>query len=481
MSAAFRALPAASTQRVDVVEFSLPQSAIQSAQSMLDPTTVVSISELNRLARQSLEREFPLLWVAGEISNLTRATSGHVYFSLKDESAQARCVMFRSRSQSIPWRLENGQQVEARALVSLYESRGDYQLNIETLRRAGMGRLFEAFARLKARLDAEGLFAAERKRPLPRFPRRVGIISSPSAAALRDVLVAIKRRAPHLTAILYPTLVQGDHAAEHIADAIALAGQRNECDLLLIVRGGGSIEDLWAFNEEIVVRAIVASPLPIISGVGHETDTSITDYVADLRAATPTAAAELGTQGWHEAIREIADIRTALGRGMQYRVAREQQTLDHLSLRLIHPTTRLAQARDRLALLGSRLDASLARIQRRHRDRLNRVALGLGRCVPSTERHSGHIGLLSQRLGAALREQHQKRLSALDHIAAGLAHLNPEATLARGFSIIRDASGQLVTDAARLQTGQTVSLYLARGGAEARILARTSDLRPIAT
>jgi len=448
---------------------------------MPDSTTVISISELNRLARQSLERAFPLLWVAGEISNLTRAASGHVYFSLKDESAQARCVMFRTRAQSIPWRLENGQQVEARALVSLYEQRGDFQLNIEELRRAGLGRLFEAFARLKARLEAEGLFAAERKRSLPRFPRRIGIISSPRAAALHDVLVALKRRAPHLTAILYPTLVQGDSAAGDIAKAVTVAGQRNECDLLLIVRGGGSIEDLWAFNEEVVARAMVASPLPTISGVGHETDTTIADYVSDLRAATPTAAAELATQGWHEAADKIADIGMALGRAMQYRIARQQQGVDHLSLRLIHPATRLAHARNRLALLGSQLDASLARSLRRHRDRLNRAALGLSRSSPRTERRSGHVRLLAQRLDAASREQQQKRRSALDNIAAALAHLNPQATLARGFSIVRDANGDLVTDAACLYAGQIVNLHLARGGAEASILTSTSEHRPIAT
>jgi exodeoxyribonuclease VII large subunit len=448
---------------------------------MLDPTTVVSISELNRLARQALEREFPLLWVAGEISNLTRAASGHVYFSLKDESAQARCVMFRSRAQSIPWRLENGQQVEARALVSLYEPRGEYQLNIETLRRAGLGRLFEAFARLKARLETEGLFAAERKRALPRFPRRIGIVSSPRAAALRDVMVALKRRAPHLTAILYPTLVQGESAAEEIAKAIEVAGQRNECDLLLIVRGGGSIEDLWAFNEEIVVRAIVASPLPTISGVGHETDTTITDYVSDLRAATPTAAAEFAAQGWHEAAGEIAGLGTALSRAMQTRIARQQQGLDHLSLRLIHPATRLAQARDRLALLGSRLDAAMTHGLHHHRDRANRAALALGRSVPRTEKRRGRIGLLEQRLDAAIRTQQQKRRNTLDSIEAALAHLNPEATLARGFSIVRDTDGNLVTDAAILHAGQTVSLYLAHGEAEASILASSAGHQAIAT
>ncbi|MDO8346600.1 MAG: exodeoxyribonuclease VII large subunit [Rugosibacter sp.] len=448
---------------------------------MLDSTAVISISELNRRARLSLEREFPLLWVAGEISNLTRAASGHIYFSLKDEVAQARCVMFRSRANSIPWRLENGQQVEAHVLVSLYELRGDFQLNIETLRRAGLGRLFEAFARLKARLEAEGLFAAERKRPLPRFPNRIGIISSPGAAALRDVLVTLKRRAPHLQVVLYPVPVQGDSAADAIVRAITVAGQRDECSLLLIVRGGGSIEDLWAFNEEVVARAIAASTLPIISGVGHETDTTITDHVADLRAATPTAAAELATQGWHEAAGEIADLETALSRATQYRVAREQQRLDHLSLRLVHPATRMTQARDRLALLGSQLDASLARGLGRHRDRLNRAALGLERNVPSTERCRGNIGLLAQRLGSAIREQHRQRLNALDKLAAALTHLNPEATLARGFSIVRDASGNLVTDASSLHAGQTVRFHLARGSAEAAILASSPDQSPVAT
>lgn len=448
---------------------------------MLDPATVVSISELNRLARLTLESEFPLLWVAGEISNLTRAASGHAYFSLKDEAAQARCVMFRSRAQSIPWRLENGQQVEARALVSLYEPRGDFQLNIETLRRAGQGRLFEAFSRLKERLEAEGLFAAGRKRTPPKYPRRIGIISSPKAAALRDVLATLKRRAPHLTAILYPTLVQGDSAAGDIARSIEMANHRDECDLLLIVRGGGSVEDLWAFNEEITVRAIVASMLPIISGIGHETDATITDYVADLRAATPTAAAEIATQGWYEGSGKIAGFGMALRRAMQYRVVRQQQGLDHLALRLVHPATRLARARDRLALLGSQLDVSLNHGLRHHRDILNRAALGLARAMPRTEERSGRVGMLAQRLKAAICKQQQQRTNALDNSAAALAHLNPEATLARGFSIVRDASGRLVTSAANLQAGQTVSLYLAHGGAEARILTNRAEHHPIAT
>lgn len=458
------------SRRVHAVEFSLASARPTALPPMLDPTTIVSISELNRLARRSLEKEFPLLWVAGEVSNLTRATSGHIYFSLKDETAQARCVMFRARAQSVPWKLENGQQVEARVLVSLYEPRGDFQLSIEMLRRAGLGRLFEAYARLKTRLEAEGLFDAGRKRLLPRFPGRIGIISSPRAAALRDVLVALRRRAPHLGAILYPTQVQGETAGSEIAKAINLAGQRNECDLLLIVRGGGSMEDLWAFNEEAVARALSASPLPTISGVGHETDTTITDYVADLRAATPTAAAELATQGWHEAAGEIADLETNLARLMQYRIARQQQELDHLSLRLVHPAARLARGRDRLALLESQIEASMARGLRRHRQRLSRMALALSQSVPRTEERSGRLRLLAQRLRAAVRMQQQARLSSIENIATALAHLSPHAILARGFSIVRDASGNLITDAGSLHQGQIVNIHLARGDAAANIL-----------
>lgn len=448
---------------------------------MLDPSVVLSISELNRLARQSLEREFPLLWVAGEVSNLTRAASGHVYFSLKDESAQARCVMFRNKAQGLPWRLENGQQVAARALVSLYEPRGDFQLNVESLRRAGLGRLFEAFARLRAKLEAEGLFAAERKQPLPRFPQRIGIVSSPRAAALRDVVVTLKRRAPHLGVTLYPSLVQGDSAADEIARAITLAAQRKECDLLLVVRGGGSIEDLWAFNEEVVARAIAACTLPVISGVGHETDTTIADFVADLRAPTPTAAAELATQGWHEAAVEISGLGAALGRAMRTGIARRQQAVDQLSLRLIHPAMRLEQTRNRLELLGSRLDASLAHGLGRHQDRLNRAALGLARAVPRTESRRGYVRLLAQRLDSAVREQHRQRRNRLDNLAAAITHLDPEATLARGFAIVRDDEGRLVTNGAELRPGQVVSMRLARGEARASVLASSSGKRPIAT
>lgn len=445
---------------------------------MTESTTVIAVSELTRLARQTLERAFPLLWVGGEISNLTRAVSGHIYFTLKDEAAQVRCVMFRLRAQSIPWRLENGQQIEAHALVSLYEPRGDFQLTIETLRRAGLGRAFEAFARLKSKLELEGLFAAGKKRPLPHFPRCIGIISSPRAAALHDVLTALQRRAANLDVILYPALVQGDAAAGEIAAAIVRANQRNECDLLLVVRGGGSIEDLWTFNEEVVARAIADSALPVISGIGHETDITIADLVADVRAATPTAAAELATQGWYESAQELVTLGATLRAAMHYRIERERQRIDHLALRLIHPAARLRQVRDRLALLGFRLDSSMTRHLRRQQDRINAFALRLSRSVPRTAAYQGQVALLTQRLGAAMNRKLQQYRNALENLAGALVHLDPNNILARGFAIVRNTGGEVIHDSGNLTPGTTVTLQFAAGTASAEILAIEPQCAP---
>src|SRR5574340_462515 len=275
---------------------------------------VISVSELNRSARQILEQRLPLLWVAGEISNFTQAASGHWYFSLKDDKAQVRCAMFRMKSQYLDWLPENGMQVEVRAQPTLYEPRGEYQLAVENMRRAGLGALYEAFEKLKGRLEKEGLFAAARKKALPAFPRRIGIITSPAAAALRDVLTTLRRRMPNIPVLIYPVPVQGEGAAQKIAAAIQLAGQRRECDVLILCRGGGSIEDLWAFNEEVVARAIAACEIPVICGVGHETDFTIADFAADRRAPTPTAAAELATPHRADLLQRLAVLQAGLTR-----------------------------------------------------------------------------------------------------------------------------------------------------------------------
>jgi len=439
-----------------------------------DSGLAVPVSELTRRVRVSLEREFPLLWVAGEVSNLTRAASGHVYFSLKDESAQVRCVMFRSRAQGVPWRLENGQQVEVRALPSLYEARGEFQLTVEAMRRAGLGRLFEAFARLKQRLETEGLFAAERKRPLPEYPRAIGIVTSPRAAALDDVVAAVRRRAPHVPLILYPTLVQGDAAGEAIAAAVAAVGKRAECDVVLIVRGGGSMEDLWAFNEEIVARALAACPVTTISGVGHESDFTIADFVADHRAATPTAAAEQATQGWYEARGHVAKLSTALARNAGYRLRSAQQRLDSLSLQLVHPTARLQRAHGTLDLVSSRLESLRAAGFSARRARIDGLALRLIRETPQIEGRLGHLRLLSQRMETALREQSAHRRQRLAALGDGLHHLNPESILGRGFAIVRDTAGKVLVDTNELVAGDAISLQFAGAEVEATV----NSIRP---
>lgn len=429
----------------------------------------LTVSELNRLARAALEQALPLCWVVGEVSNLTRAASGHCYFTLKDEAAQVRCVMFRSRAQLLPWKLENGQQVEARVLAGLYEPRGDFQLNVENLRRGGLGRLFEAFALLKDKLQREGLFAAERKRALPAYPRAIGVVTSPQAAALRDILVALRRRAPHVPVILYPSLVQGEGSAAQIAAAIEAASRRAECDVLIVGRGGGSIEDLWAFNEEVVARAIVAAPMPVVSGVGHETDVTIADFAADLRAATPTAAAELASAGWVAAAGEVADLSRSLGDAMEWQFNRLLQRLDWLQRRLVHPAQRLARSRQELAHLATRLAAASRAVLRRTEQQLHGFGLRLSRSRPDPRRQEANLERLAHRLETALHSRLQHHQGTLERLAASLSALNPEATLARGYSIVRDGSGAVVASAEQLQAGASVHLQFALGSASGHI------------
>ncbi len=410
----------------------------------------LSVSELNRQARQWLERQFPLCWVSGEISNLVRAASGHVYFSLKDSQAQVRCAMFRSRAQLVPWKLENGQQVEVQALVTLYEARGEFQLNVEAMRRAGIGPLYEQFVRLREKLAAEGLFAAEKKREIPLYPRRVGIVTSPQAAALRDVIAAFARRAPHVELIVYPTLVQGADAPAALVAALDAAYARQECDLLLLVRGGGSLEDLWAFNDEALARKLAVSPASTIAGVGHETDTTIVDYVADLRAPTPTTAAELASAGWFAAAGELGELEDALLRAMERQLAQRMQAVDRLALRLIHPAQRIAATRQRLELLSRRLGTALqARL--RLQPRLDQLRYRL-----------------TQSMTARLARQRDR----LARHAGALAALSPHATLERGYSIARSTDGRIIHSASQLAPGDTLQLQFAAGSAEAKIISR---------
>ncbi|MCC6656632.1 MAG: exodeoxyribonuclease VII large subunit [Rhodocyclaceae bacterium] len=430
---------------------------------------ILSVSALNHMARQALESRFPLLWVSGEISNLRRPSSGHLYFALKDEDAQVDCVMFRGRAQLLPFRLQDGLRVEARALVTLYEARGGFQLNIESLRHAGIGALFEAFARLRERLEKEGLFAPARRLPLPRFPRRIGIVTSPQAAALRDILAALARRAPQVPLILYPTPVQGEGAAANIAGAIGLAAARAECDVLIVARGGGSIEDLWAFNEEAVARAIDACPIPVIAGIGHETDTTIADLAADCRAATPTAAADLASAGWFEAQDALSRLGVALRTQMKRHLQEHMQRIDLLARRLVHPGERLGRLRAETAHLATRLAAGLRRRLGAASADLQRLDTRLARGRPDVRHARRDLNDLAARLRASLDGSLAQRQSRLSSLAASLEHLSPRAVLGRGYSLVRKADGSIVRDAQQLAVAEAVQLTFGSGAAEAQV------------
>ena len=435
----------------------------------------LSVSELNRLAREALETAFPPLWVRGELSNVTHAPSGHIYFTLKDVGAQVRCTLWRSRAQRLSLTLRAGMQVELRGQLTLYEPRGDYQLSVESVREAGVGHLFDAFLRLKGRLEAEGLFAAEHKRAVPTYPRGVAIVTSPQAAALKDVCASFARRAPHLPLLLLPTPVQGEGAGRRIAaalDRIAALAPHRPIDVVLLVRGGGSIEDLWAFNEEVVARAIRRCPLPVICGVGHETDFTIADFAADLRAPTPTAAAELASAGFHAAAGELAQLRTGLRRALQRRIDTAHQRLDRVAVRLTHPRQRLAASRDALRNLERRLRMAMERHQQRLAQQCAHLAARLGVRRPAIARRRPELASLQAALQRGMSRQLAQRQQHLEALAAHLAHLNPEAVLARGYSIARDEGGRILRDAAQAPTGAAISVQLHRGSIDATVTAQ---------
>lgn len=409
---------------------------------------VLSVSALVRSVRDALERRFPLSWVRGEISNFTRAASGHCYFTLKDDAAQVDCVMFQGRAALLDWAPREGMRVEVRALVTLYEPRGRFQLRVETMREAGLGPLYERFLKLKQALEREGLFDPARKRALPAYPRAVGVVTSLSAAALRDVLTTLARRNPSVSVVVYPVPVQGAGAAARIAEMLALASARAECDLLLLVRGGGSIEDLWQFNEAAVAHAIRAATLPVVVGVGHETDVTIADFAADRRAATPTAAAELAVPQRAELLARLAELARRAGRETRRRIETVAQSVDALARRLVHPAERLRSGRTLLAQLAARLAASVAR-------RLDASRYALGTLAP--------------RLAAADARRREIALARVTELRARLGVLDPQAVLARGYSITRNAAGEVLRDAARVREGEPVHTTLARGAFESEV------------
>lgn len=427
---------------------------------------VLSVSALNTAVARLLERSFPLAWVSGEVSNFTRAASGHWYFTLKDDAAQVRAVMFRGRAQYADFVPREGDRVEVRALVTLYAARGDYQLGVEAIRRAGVGNLYEAFVALKAKLEAEGLFAPATKRALPAFATIIGVVTSPQAAALHDVLTALRRRAPHCRIIVYPTPVQGAGAGERIAAAIATAAARNECQVLLVCRGGGSIEDLWAFNHEAVARAIVASPMPVISGVGHETDFTIADFAADVRAPTPTAAAELATRARADWLGQLGAYGDGLQRAWRRQQAERCQTLDWLSRRLVSPVATIAHDRLRIHSLRQRLGHATRIPLTQARHGLLQLGTRLAAGFPDTTAPRIRLADQSRRLAGHMAASSSSQRHALAALAAQLELLNPQRTLERGYAIVTDPRGAILRSPAALHPRELIGVRLARGSVQ---------------
>jgi len=430
---------------------------------------ILTVSRLNRVVAGLLQRSLPPVWVSGELSNVMRAASGHWYFTLKDASAQVRAVMFRGRAQYVDFVPREGDHVEVRAQVSLYEPRGDFQLVVEAMRHAGDGDLYRRFLLLKARLQAEGLFEAGRKRALPAAPCTVGIVTSAQAAALRDVLTTLRRRAPEVGVIVYPTLVQGAAAPAAIVAALAAAARRAECDVLLLVRGGGSIEDLWAFNDEAVARAVAASTIPVVSGVGHETDFTIADFVADARAPTPTAAAALAVPDRRESMRRAQRLGEQLARAWARRLETLDQRLDTAARLLKSPSAQWQARALRLHGLGQRLAAAARASLEQRALRLAHAQARLRgpRTEVAAQRHeAGARGL--QRAGEAALARLAERL---ERAAAAIDLVSPQAVLARGYAIVHDADGRVVRAGSDVARGDALSVTLAQGGLEVEVRA----------
>jgi len=433
------------------------------------PAEILSVSALARSVRDLLEHRYPLLWVAGEIFNCVRAKSGHLYFLLKDDVAQVRCVMFRNRNQYLDWEPRDGLKVEVRALVTLYEARGEFQINVEAMRRAGQGALFEAFVRLRKRLDSEGLFAAAHKKPLPRFPQRIGIVTSLQAAALRDVLTTLARRNPSIPVVVYPSQVQGESAAQQLIAALGRAAERAECDVLILCRGGGSIEDLWSFNDESLARALYACPIPVVTGIGHETDFTIAEFVADVRAATPTAAAELVAVAREDLLADIGRLRLALQRQLRFTLENNAQRVDTLAARLRSPSDRLAACAAHLQISMARLRAASASTMREAHWQLSRAAQKLAAALPNFELLQHRTEGARIALGSATRKRMDALCESIDQLVLSLTHLDPNAVLARGYAIARRPDGTVVRAGTDLHPGDPLNVTLARGGASVRV------------
>lgn len=432
---------------------------------------ILTVSELNQAVARLLEESFDVSWVRGEVSNFTPAASGHWYFTLKDHGASVRAVMFRSRAAAVGFTPKSGDQIELRGRVTLYEARGEYQIQAEQMRRAGLGSLFEAFLALKQKLTQEGLFDAENKRDIVEHPRAIGVITSLSAAALRDVLTALERRAPHVPVIIYPAMVQGAGSALQLRQALALANERQEVDTLLLVRGGGSIEDLWSFNDEALARDISASLIPVVSGLGHETDFTIADFVADLRAPTPTAAAELVCTPRSALNDRVLRAQGQLSLGMQRQLDRLSQCVDRLAANLVSPAQRLSHQAERLSGLVFRLRAAAQRSDQQRRTSADRTIARFRVVRPELSLQRAQVQRASSSLDAGYRRLHFSREAKLAFLDAQCRALSPEQTLSRGYSIVRSKNGKVVLSSLEIHQTEILEVSFAIGVADVQVLA----------
>ncbi len=443
------------------------ENSFPAALNLVNSRDIYTISRLNREARSLLEQNFPILWIEGEISNLARPASGHLYFSLKDAAAQVRCAMFKQRGAASAAMLQNGAHVLARARVSMYEGRGEFQLIVEHIEDAGDGALRRRFEQLKQRLAAEGLFELGAKKALPTYPSQIGVITSPSGAAIRDILSVLKRRFPALPVLIYPVPVQGEGSAAKIAQAIGLAAQRQECDVLILARGGGSLEDLQAFNDELVARAIYACTIPLVTGIGHEVDFTIADFVADQRAPTPSAAAELVSPDAVDWCRRFGRQQERLTWCVRDYVQRRQLAVQSLAMRLErqHPGKQLEHQAQRLDELDQRIAHAWRNYLRHHQHTLNTLMSRLQRHNPAqrVQDYTNHLGHLSLRLHNVMQNLLQQKSFRFHSQARALDAVSPLATLGRGYAIVQRHDGSIVRAASQVAVGDSIEARLAQG------------------
>jgi exodeoxyribonuclease VII large subunit len=430
---------------------------------------ILTVAQLNQAVSHLLEDSFDACWVRGEISNFTNASSGHWYFTLKDDTASVRAVMFRSRAATTGFTPKAGDSVELKARVTLYEARGEYQLQVEQLRKAGLGTLFEAFVALKNKLSAEGLFDPENKRALPQYPKAIGVITSLGAAALHDVLTALARRAPHVPVVIYPSLVQGAGAALQLRQALALANDRQEVDTLLLVRGGGSLEDLFSFNDEALARDIAASLIPVVSGVGHETDFTIADFVADVRAPTPTAAAELVCETRQSQLERVLGAAQFAQQVLVRQIERLAQRVDRATLGLVPPSQRLAHQLEKVEGFGRRVRSAFDKQFQRTRARHAHTEVRFEGLLPDLSALRTRLAHAGAELQAGQQRLLAREQARLEGVGAQLRALSPEHTLARGYAIVRTHDKKILRKSIDAPIGEALEVTLAEGVLEATV------------